>query len=198
MGGRHDAGPAGAGAGHSRGGVHRVLPARNRAGRVHEQPDHRPLHRGGHVDLRPVVRFRRDGRRHRVDARRARAGYRSWPHPRGPVRIQRGSRRAGAGTVPDSRLGRARRRVDHRAQRRLLGADGCARSRVRRSVGGAPVHLGVQLDHLAVPDHRTARGARAPRCRCRTRRSGVRRGGRANRPATRRRRRRGAPTRWRS
>ena len=96
-----------------------------------------------------------------------RAGYRSWrsstPDCTGSTAFSSGWRWQ---LFLDPRLGRARHRVDHRAERCLLGADGCAGSRVRWSVGECPrSRLAFNTITLLFLDHRTARGARATRCR---------------------------------
>ena len=190
---RHYACHAGAGGEHPCRGVHRVLPARRRAGRVHEQPTHRPVHHGGCMDLRPVVGFRRHARVDHLESGRARARLRPRRYPRRTLRVQRGTRRVGAGDLPGTSVGRRHYRVDHPDQRVVLGADGRARGHVPRIVGSASVHTGLQHLHSAVPDHGTtdrvrtsratdrARGTCGQRSGCADRLAGDRAGGREHR-----------------
>ncbi|CAA9488042.1 MAG: Eukaryotic-type low-affinity urea transporter, partial [uncultured Solirubrobacteraceae bacterium] len=142
--------------------VRRLLPARRRAGLLHEQPDHRSRHPGGDVRRRAVARLR--GRPGPGGLDRQRGGDRDGP--RGdqgrPVRLQRRSGRRGALALPPARLGCAgdgldrdgRLLLDHPARR--------AGQRLPRRLGGSAVHPRLQLHHADLP-HRRAELRQRPR-----------------------------------
>ena len=134
--------------------VHRLLPARRRAGLLHEQPGHRARDPGGDVRRRAVARLRGRARPGGLDAvgDRDRDGPRS--DPRRAVRLQRRARRRRDVAFPPARLGCAGHGLDR--ARGVLLDDPARRAggRVHRRLEGAAVHAGVQLHHADLPDRR--------------------------------------------
>ena len=122
---------------HPRGGILGVLPARNQAGRVHEQPDHRSVHLGGHVDL-----TRGSASPGRSVSSRRRSPHTRWDRS-ALIRRLYGFNGVLVGLALALFLTPAWDVPSSCGSSccAALGADGAA-SRVRRSVG-APIHVGT-------------------------------------------------------